>query len=81
MLLNFDVPPYVAFQMLHVLVTVNILINPFACWIIFQTFVVVYLLFFQNLIFMNNLSVSNGLDQDQDQHYVGPDLGANCQVA
>ena len=22
--------------------------------------------------------MSNGLDQDQDQHFVGPDLGPNC---
>ena len=31
--------------------------------------------------FMNNIRMSNGLDPDQDQHSVGPDLGANCQVA
>ena len=27
---------------------------------------------------MNNSRVSNGLDPDQDRHYVGPDLGPNC---
>ena len=24
------------------------------------------------------MRVSNGLDPDQDRHYVGPDLGPNC---
>ena len=24
------------------------------------------------------IRVSNGLDQDQDRHFVGPDLGPNC---
>ena len=27
---------------------------------------------------MNTIRVSNGLDPDQDQHSVGPDLGPNC---
>ena len=27
---------------------------------------------------MNNITVSNGLDPDQDQHSVDPDLGPNC---
>ena len=27
---------------------------------------------------MNTIRVSNGLDPDQDQHFVGPDLGPNC---
>ena len=30
--------------------------------------------FFKKLI----ISLSNGLDLDQDQHFVGPDLGPNC---
>ena len=28
--------------------------------------------------FKNNIRVSNGLDPDQDQHSVSPDLGPNC---
>ena len=32
--------------------------------------------FFNSL--RNTIRVSNGLDPDQDQHYVGPDLGPNC---
>ena len=28
--------------------------------------------------FGNTIRVSNGLDPDQDQHSVGPDLGPNC---
>ena len=39
--------------------------------------------FFQNLLvkifsFRNTIRVSNGLDQDQDQCSVDPDLGPNC---
>ena len=40
--------------------------------------------FFQNKLFQKILSgsrsirVSNGLDPDQDQHSVGPDLGPKC---
>ena len=39
--------------------------------------------FFQNLLFSKNsfrntISVSNGLDPDQDRHFVSPDLGPNC---
>ena len=26
----------------------------------------------------NAIKVSNGLDPDQDQHFVGPDLAPNC---
>ena len=26
----------------------------------------------------NTIGVSNGLDPDQDQHFVSPDLGPNC---
>ena len=26
----------------------------------------------------NTIKVLNGLDQDQAQHFVGPDLGRNC---
>ena len=28
--------------------------------------------------FRNTIRVSNSLDQDQDRHFVGPDLGPNC---
>ena len=28
--------------------------------------------------FRNTISVSNGLDPDQDRHFVGPGLGPNC---
>ena len=39
--------------------------------------------FFQNQLFRKNcfrnaIRVSNGLDQDQTRHFVGPDLGPNC---
>ena len=39
--------------------------------------------FFSKLIdqknyFRNTIRVSNGLDPDQAQHFVGPDLGPNC---
>ena len=38
--------------------------------------------FFQNEMFQNSLkntiSVSNSLDPDQAQHFVGPDLDQNC---
>ena len=39
--------------------------------------------FFENLLFQKNsfrntFRVSNRLDQDQDRHFVGPDLGPNC---
>ena len=39
--------------------------------------------FFQNQLsqknsFTNTIRVSNGLDPDQDQQYVGPDPGPNC---
>ena len=39
--------------------------------------------FFQNIFFLNLkipswIRVSNGLDPDQDQRFVGPDLGPNC---
>ena len=28
--------------------------------------------------FRNSIRMSNGLDPDQDRHYVGPDLDQNC---
>ena len=36
--------------------------------------------FFQKISQENymGIRVSNGLDPDQDQHFVGPDLGLNC---
>ena len=34
--------------------------------------------FFQTIISMNSITVSNSLDLDLDQHSVGPDLGPNC---
>ena len=30
------------------------------------------------LFFRNTIRVSNSLDPDQAQHFVGPDLGPNC---
>ena len=33
---------------------------------------------FSKNYFRNNIRVSNGLDPDQDRHFVGPDLGPNC---
>ena len=54
----------------------------FACWVIFNYFVVYCLLFpkltFSKNSFKNNIRVSNNLDPDQDRHFVGPDLGPNC---
>ena len=34
--------------------------------------------FFSKNSFRNTIRVSNSLDQDQDQHFVGPDLGPIC---
>ena len=34
--------------------------------------------FFEKKKFRNTIRVSNGFDQVQDQHFVGPDLGPNC---
>ena len=39
--------------------------------------------FFQNYFFTKNslrntIILSKGLDPDQDQHFVGPDMGPNC---
>ena len=55
------------------------------CWITVHAFVVVLSHLFQKLTFskqsfMNTIRVLNGLDpdQDQDRHFVGPDLGRNC---
>ena len=41
------------------------------------------LIFFQNQLFSknsfrNSIRVSNSLDPDQNRHFVGPDLDANC---
>ena len=33
---------------------------------------------FSKYSFWNAIRVSNGLDPDQDRHFVGPDLGLNC---
>ena len=33
---------------------------------------------FSNDSLRYTISVSNGLDQNQDRHFVGPDLGPNC---
>ena len=43
-------------------------------------FACVMFIFFQNQhsSFRNINRVSKGLDRDQDQHLVGPDLGPNC---
>ena len=34
--------------------------------------------FYHHFFFRNTVRVSNDLDLDQDQHFVGPDLGPNC---
>ena len=34
-------------------------------------------LIFKKKSFKNTIRVSNGLDLDQDRHFVGPDLGPN----
>ena len=54
----------------------------FACWVIFHVFLS-SADFFQNELFQKFFQehyqrLSNGLDPDQDQHFVGPDLGPNC---
>ena len=59
-----------------------LLINTFACWLCFMIYFHL-LTCFQNLaikkIYQENYQiVLNGLDTDQDRHYVGPDLGPNC---
>ena len=33
---------------------------------------------FSKKSFRNIIRLSNGLDPDQDRHFVGPDLGTNC---
>ena len=33
---------------------------------------------FSKTVFRKTVSVSNGLDLDQDRHFVSPDLGPNC---
>ena len=35
-------------------------------------------LFISENSFNNTISVSSGLDPDQDRIYIGPDLGSNC---
>ena len=58
-----------------------------ACWVIFHAFVVVCWLFSKITFskkkiikksFRYTIRVSNGLDRDQDQCSVGPDLDLNC---
>ena len=34
--------------------------------------------FVKKILQLNTIKVSSGLDPDQDQHNVGPDLGLNC---
>ena len=34
--------------------------------------------FFQGIHVQGIIRVTNGLDPDQDQHFVEPDLGSNC---
>ena len=48
----------------------------FAYWVIFHAFVVVKITLKNS--FSNTIRVSNGLDPDQDRHFVTPDLGSNC---
>ena len=49
----------------------------FACWVIFHV-----LIFFSKLSSFfkkkNHIQSAKRLDQDQDRHYVGPDLNPNC---
>ena len=57
-------------------------------WVLIESWVIFYVLlssadFFSKLTFFkhsfrNAIRVSNGLDPDQDQRSVGPDLGPNC---
>ena len=59
------------------------LLELFACWVIFSCFYSPLLTFskltFSKNCFMNTFRVSNGLDPDQDQLSVGPDLDPNCK--
>ena len=52
-----------------------------------STFLYAVLTFFMLLLssavfihFRNTIKVSNGLNIDQDRHFVGPDLGPDCLV-
>ena len=60
-----------------------ILIN--SCWILgnFSTICCCLLTFFFKInffkkFFQDTIRVTNGLDPDQDRHFVGPELGPNC---
>ena len=44
----------------------------FCCLLIF------FKINFKKKYFSNTIRVSNSLDPDQAQHFVGPDLGAKC---
>ena len=45
---------------------------------LFCRLLIFFKLTFLKISFRNTVKVSNGLDPDQDQHFVGPDLGPNC---
>ena len=53
----------------------------FAYWVICMLFYRLMIFFkinFFEIFFQNTIRVSNSLDPDQTQHFVGPDLGLNC---
>ena len=52
-------------------------LGDFACFFLSSAAFFSKLTFSQNS-FRNTIRVSNGLDPDQDQYFVGPDLGPNC---
>ena len=60
----------------------EIRMNSLACWDFFHNFCHLPFFFSKLTIsknsFRNTIRVSNGLDPDQDRHFVGPDLGPNC---
>ena len=74
---------YLGMHVMHILVAmVAGVIDLFACWVSFHAFVVVCCLFSELLFLKNSLRntfrVSNGLDPDQDRHFISPDMGINC---
>ena len=44
----------------------------------FMSFLLSANFFSKSTFSKNSFKVSNGMDPDQDRHFVGPDLGPNC---
>ena len=43
-----------------------------------RTNIIMQVLVWESVVFLDTIRVSNSLDPDQDRHSVGPDLGPNC---